>query len=116
MVERLEALVKEHFVISHYLSTSGKDDAMYAVSTATGSIADEKSSLEMSSILWAQELQSAIRKVTSVQEKLSVEKDQEAQDTRGRLVIIDSQLREALGKIWTGNDDVFEPGWVTLMS
>jgi cohesin loading factor subunit SCC2 len=61
----------------------------------------------MSTIMWAQELQAAIKKSTSVAEKLDVEKDTESQTTRSNLQTISGTLQAALKGIWMGEDDGF---------
>jgi len=62
----------------------------------------------MSVLVWAQELHAAIKKTTSVIEKLAKEKDDEAVDTRTRLTTIESRLRGSLKDLWTGDDNLFE--------
>ena len=62
----------------------------------------------MSCLIWAQELQTAIKKSASVVDKLAVEKEEEAQETRQRLQIITQQLRSTLRSVWMADDNVFE--------
>lgn len=62
----------------------------------------------MSTLTWAQELQSAVKKANSVVDKLAQEKDAEAQQTRSQLQVIVQTLRSTLNNVWMGDDNLFE--------
>jgi cohesin loading factor subunit SCC2 len=69
----------------------------------------------MVSVIWAQELQAAIKKSQSVVDKLVIEKDTEAVETRDRLQRIGHQMRSALSNSWMNEDDGFyEIAYVTI--
>ncbi len=68
--------------------------------------------MDMDSVIWAQELQGAIKKVTSVIEKLAVEKDEDAQNNRQNLQTVSQQIRSALQRLWMGDDGLFEIRYV----
>lgn len=62
----------------------------------------------MSGLIWAQELHTAIKKSSSVVEKLAQERDEEAVETRTKLVAIEEKLRNVLKSLWASDDNVFE--------
>jgi len=62
----------------------------------------------MSVLIWAQELHTAIKKSSSVAEKLAQERDEEAMETRTKLVAIEEKLRNILKSLWASDDNVFE--------
>jgi hypothetical protein len=62
----------------------------------------------MSTLIWAQEILVAIKKASSVVSKLAQEANHEAQSDRERLQSIVQSLKMVYGKVWEGDDDVFE--------
>jgi len=63
----------------------------------------------MATLVWAQEIHSAIKKSGSVVEKLAQEKDEEAVETREKLQAIQTSLRKILGAVWSAEDNsIFE--------
>ncbi|KAL7420405.1 Sister chromatid cohesion protein 2 [Cryptotrichosporon argae] len=95
-VDACSRLIKAHSAIRSYLSTASRSDGMY------------ESSDEVTRIMWAQELQTALTKTTSVIESYKSEKDEEAVATRERLQAIAQQLRTALRDVWATDDGLFE--------
>lgn len=61
----------------------------------------------MSSAIWGQELQTAIKRTVSVAEKLMAEKDEEAVNTRERLQTIAQHMRVAAQQVWLNDDALF---------
>jgi hypothetical protein len=66
--------------------------------------------------MWAQELQGAIRKITSVLEKLAEEKGEDADQTKEKMQGIVHALRLALRNVWAGDESVFEVMWAPNQS
>lgn len=62
----------------------------------------------MTCVVWAQELHAVTQKVTSVIEKLSVEKDEDAIIERDELQAICQVLKSAARDVWQANDRLFE--------
>ena len=62
----------------------------------------------MSTLIWAQELQLATKKAESVGQKLTEEKDSDAQETRGKMMEIVSKLQKITRDVWNGDDNPFE--------
>ena len=82
---------------------------MFSVSHVVEAFTHEKSSRDMTWVFWAQELHVALKKVTSVIDKLAAEKgDEEAEDTKMRLQEIAQRLRSSVRKVWTSDDALFE--------
>ena len=82
---------------------------MFSVSRFVNATTHEKSSRDMTWVLWAQELHAALKKVTSVIDKLVAEKgNEDAEDTKQRLQGISQRLRSAVYKVWTRDDALFE--------
>ncbi|ORY23265.1 hypothetical protein BCR39DRAFT_549569 [Naematelia encephala] len=94
--DMLSALLRAHATIRSYLAASARSDAMFS------------GSLEISSILWAQELQQGIKKAVSIIDRLSAERSEEAQATREKLQVICQQLRSALQGVFAIDDGLFE--------
>ncbi|OCF60187.1 hypothetical protein L486_02867 [Kwoniella mangroviensis CBS 10435] len=92
----LQKLIEAQKAIMTFLSSAARED---------GSL---NSSRDMACIVWAQELQNAIKKSTSVVEKLTSEKDEEAQETSQRLQNIITTLKNTLRNIWMGDEGLFE--------
>ncbi|WVQ94119.1 hypothetical protein IAU59_001197 [Kwoniella sp. CBS 9459] len=86
--------------------------AQQSIQTFLSSAAREDASLssarDMASIVWAQELQAAIKKSILVVEKLQAEKDEEAQETSQRLQAIGTTLKNTLHNVWMGDVGLFE--------
>lgn len=66
----------------------------------------------MTCVVWAQELHAVTQKVTSVIEKLSVEKDEDAIIEREKLQAICQVLKSASRDVWQANDRLFETKYV----
>lgn len=81
--------------IKSFLASSARDETMLA------------SANELSTILWAQELNAAIEKGESVVEKMSKEKTEEAMEAREKLNDLLGQLKEARSKVWEDEENVF---------
>ena len=62
----------------------------------------------MTRVLWAQELQLALRKAQSVVEKLAAENDEAALDTRERLKSIVNDMRQVSQTVWNPDEGLFE--------
>ncbi|WWC90225.1 uncharacterized protein L201_005158 [Kwoniella dendrophila CBS 6074] len=92
----LNRLIGAQASIMTFLSSAARED---------GSL---NSSRDMASIVWAQELQAAVKKSISVVEKLSAEKDEEAQETSQKLSVITTTLKNTLRNVWMGDDGLFE--------
>jgi hypothetical protein len=68
-----------------------------------------KSSCDLTSVVWAQELYAAIDKANSTVDKLKVEVDStDAAHIASNLQNIGQQLRAALRSVWIGDDGLFE--------
>lgn len=65
-------------------------------------------SLDMASVIWAQELQAGVKKARSVVENLAAEKDDEAQEMSQKLLSIGMMLKTTLRGIWMVDDKLFE--------
>nr|XP_019013987.1 uncharacterized protein I206_00064 [Kwoniella pini CBS 10737]OCF52768.1 hypothetical protein I206_00064 [Kwoniella pini CBS 10737] len=78
------------------------------LSSATREDNSLSSSRDMAAIVWAQELQSGIKKVGSVVDKLAAEKSEEAQDTGLNLQTIAATLKSTLRNIWMADEHLFE--------
>lgn len=61
----------------------------------------------MTRIIWAQELFQGLRKVTSVIERLAVETDDSALQTRESLQMVAQSMRRAARDVWTPDDGLF---------
>ncbi|WRT63186.1 uncharacterized protein IL334_000089 [Kwoniella shivajii] len=92
----LTKLINAQSSIMTFLSSAARED---------GSLS---SSRDMASIVWVQELQSAIKKSTAVVEKLITEKTEEAQETGQRLQAITTTLKNILRNVWMADDGLFE--------
>ena len=62
----------------------------------------------MTCVVWAQELQAAIQKITTVTDLLAAEKTDDGEITQQRLTIIAQQSRSALQNLWTRDEGLFE--------
>ena len=62
----------------------------------------------MTCVVWAQELQAAIQKITTVTDLLAAEKTDDGKITQQRLTIIAQQSRSALQNLWTRDEGLFE--------
>jgi len=62
----------------------------------------------MTATICTQELQTALTKATSVIEKLTVEKDEEAQQIRERLQTVCQKLKPAMRSVWLSDESPFE--------
>ncbi|CAD6587723.1 MAG: Sister chromatid cohesion protein 2 [Tremellales sp. Tagirdzhanova-0007] len=89
-------LMRDQITVQTYLAVSAKDDGMFA------------SSLDMTCVVWAQELQAAIQKITTVTDLLAAEKTDDGEITQQRLTIIAQQSRSALQNLWTRDEGLFE--------
>ncbi|WVW81234.1 hypothetical protein I302_103225 [Kwoniella bestiolae CBS 10118] len=95
-VSGLNKLIKAQEAIMTFLSSAANED---------GSL---NSSRDMACMVWAQELQGAIKKSTSVVEKLASEKDEEAQESSQKLQSITTTLKNTLRNVWMGDEGLFE--------
>lgn len=78
--------------------------------------ADKQCSLDMASVIWAQELQNGIKKARSVVEKLATEKNDEAQEMSQKLLSIGMMLKSTLRDVWMADDKLFEVKWVQYVA
>ncbi|KAL1405358.1 Sister chromatid cohesion protein 2 [Vanrija albida] len=106
-IDGMVALAKAQTTIQSFLSTASREDSMFV------------SSGEMSQMLWAQELDSAQRKIVSVLEKVVTEVVDEDEDAeapgsqnasvnRDNLQIIAREIGLAIRKVWNPEDQLFE--------
>ncbi|ORX35130.1 hypothetical protein BD324DRAFT_633983 [Kockovaella imperatae] len=94
-IEEAERLTEAHANVLAFLSGSAKEDSMY------------QSSLDLESIVAAQEHYLAIVKIRSIVEKLDTEKSDEAAEEKARLESIAETFAASLDRIWSGEDNVF---------
>ncbi|WVQ82810.1 hypothetical protein IAT38_004942 [Cryptococcus sp. DSM 104549] len=92
----MTALINAQASVHAFLNSAARDDGSFACSR------------DMSSIVWAQELQVAIKKATAVLEKLAAEKDAEAQETSQKLQSLTTTMKNTLRGVWMGDDGLFE--------
>ncbi|WVR03096.1 hypothetical protein IAU60_000086 [Kwoniella sp. DSM 27419] len=97
-VSGFSRLVQSHTAIRTFLSAACREDASIA------------SARDMALVIWAQELQGAIKKSASVIIKLQEENTADAQETVGRLQTITMSMKHALHAVWMGEDGLFEVG------
>ncbi|WVO15130.1 hypothetical protein L204_102774 [Cryptococcus depauperatus] len=95
-LDGLKRLLSSHLCVRTFLNTAARDDRSFGCS------------LEMTSIIWAQELQSGIKKTAAVIENLSQETNDEARETAKRLRNILEMLKNTLREIWLADDRIFE--------
>ncbi|TYJ53043.1 hypothetical protein B9479_006320 [Cryptococcus floricola] len=95
-VTGLTRLIKAQGSIRAFLTSAARDDGSFACS------------LDMASIMWAQELQAGVKKTASVLEKLAVEKDDETKELGDNLRTIGSMLSDTLRGVWLSDDNLFE--------
>ncbi|KAK4684433.1 cohesin loading factor subunit SCC2, partial [Tremellales sp. Uapishka_1] len=89
-----QTLVQAHSTIRSYLVKSSRDDGMFS------------SAREMTSVIWAQELQVAVKKITSVLDRLGKEEKQE--EAKENCQMISKMLKSALNNVWNGDEGLFE--------
>ncbi|WVQ72222.1 hypothetical protein IAR50_001771 [Cryptococcus sp. DSM 104548] len=94
-VDGCTKLIKAQSSIRAFLTSAARDDGSFACS------------LDMASIMWAQELQAGVKKTASVLEKLAVENDDEAKETGQKLEKIGLVLSGALRGVWLADDSLF---------
>ncbi|KIR30957.1 cohesin loading factor subunit SCC2 [Cryptococcus deuterogattii LA55] len=91
-----ENLIEAQTSIRAFLNSAAHDDSSLACS------------LDMASVIWAQELQTGVKKARSVVENLAAEKDDEAQEMSQKLLSIGMMLKTTLRDIWMVDDKLFE--------
>lgn len=96
----LRCLKDSHAVVHAFLSASKREDGMYS------------SAIDLSTILWAQEVHAGIDRSQSVVAKLANEKDEEAEKTRAKLSEVHRELCTLADKLWSVDEDVFGTGSV----
>ena len=63
-------------------------------------------------MVWAQELQAALKKITSMTDMLAAKMTEESEITQQGLMVISQQLHSALQTLWTRDDGLFEIKYV----
>lgn len=95
-VERMNLLLTAQASIQSFLTAAARDDNMF------------ESSGEMTRIIWAQELAQALDKANSVIERLAVETDESAVQTREELQRVAQVMRTAVRDVWNADEGLFE--------
>nr|KIR48435.1 cohesin loading factor subunit SCC2 [Cryptococcus bacillisporus CA1280] len=95
-IDELKNLIEAQTSIRAFLNSAAHDDSSLACS------------LDMASVIWAQELQTGVKKARSVVENLAAEKDDEAQEMSQKLLSIGMMLKTTLRNIWMVDDKLFE--------
>lgn len=95
-IDELKKLIEAQISIRTFLNSAAHDDNSFACS------------LDMASVIWAQELQNGIKKARSVVEKLATEKNDEAQEMSQKLLSIGMMLKSTLRDVWMADDKLFE--------
>ncbi|KIR53758.1 cohesin loading factor subunit SCC2 [Cryptococcus gattii Ru294] len=95
-IDELKNLIEAQTSIRAFLNSAAHDDSSLACS------------LDMASVIWAQELQTGVKKARSVVGNLAAEKDDEAQEMSQKLLSIGMMLKTTLRDIWMVDDKLFE--------
>ncbi|EAL23165.1 hypothetical protein CNBA5100 [Cryptococcus deneoformans B-3501A] len=95
-IDDLKKLIEAQASIRTFLNSAAHDDNSFTCS------------LDMASVIWAQELQNGIKKAGSIVEKLAAEKDDEAQEMGQKLLSIGMMLKTTLRNVWMTDDKLFE--------